>query len=70
MQGSKPPATIGPYQIFEPLGSGGMASVYRGTRYDEHGWVAVKLIHDSSLIDLSKPRWGLLHRLKRLIGKG
>jgi serine/threonine-protein kinase len=31
---------------------------------------SVAFAPDSSLIDLSKPRWGLLHRLKRLIGKG
>ena len=40
-------ARIGPYHVFDSLGSGGMAAVYRGTRYDGKGWVAVKLIHQS-----------------------
>ena len=39
--------TIGPYHIVGSLGTGGMAQVYRGTRYDRHGWVAIKLMHES-----------------------
>ncbi len=39
--------TIGPYHIVGSLGTGGMAQVYRGTRYDRHGWVAIKLMHEN-----------------------
>jgi serine/threonine protein kinase len=37
---------IGPYQVAEVVGVGGMAAVYRATRYDENGWVAIKLMHE------------------------
>src|SRR5437899_2926516 len=40
-------ARLGVYQIIEPIGVGGMGSVYRAVRVDEtfHKEVAVKVVH-------------------------
>lgn len=37
---------IGPYTILSRLDAGGMATVFVGTRYDRHGRVAIKLMHE------------------------
>jgi serine/threonine protein kinase len=45
---SIPPAHVGPYRLLEPLGSGGMASVFRAEREGDQGFrkvVALKRMH-------------------------
>ncbi len=54
--GTAPRASLGPYEILEPLGRGGGGEVYRGWDPRLHREVALKILHGRSVGDPDKLR--------------
>ena len=50
---SKPLAIIGPYELIERNGGGGMGSVYRARNNRDGRVIALKLMHEQVAFDLS-----------------